>query len=278
MSAPASRDGGFDRRQAVRVLTALSAEGAKAVAAGEHGYRTIGAAGERPARFSADFGRALVSAGLARADKDGALVATPASAAFLARAAADEDGFRAQHQARALRRIGADGETVLVDEAESPLSWLRRRRDRDGRPLVGDAEFLAGERLRDDHTRAGLMPRVTAAWDATAGSGRGSGGRGGMAELTDAVVAARLRVDKALGAVGPELSGVLLDVCCFLKGLEQVEQEHGWPARSAKVVLRLALSRLARHYGIGEAARGPRHGRTRSWGEAGYRPEIGPAG
>ena len=79
------------------------------------------------------------------------------------------------------------------------------------------------------------------------------------------MVAARQRVHQALDTVGPEFAGLLLDVCCFLKGLEDVEHERTWPPRSAKVVLQLALDRLARHYGYAAQARGCAHAAVRTW-------------
>jgi len=170
---------------------------------------------------------------------------------------------RARHLAPAPRSVeGPHGPaTVLVDDNESPLAWLARRRGRDGRPLIEPAQFQAGERLRADFTFAQMTPRMTAHW----GTPVSGGPRGGSAlGFSEAVTAARQRVRAALDAAGPEFAGLLLDVCCFLKTLPDLERERGWPARSAKVVLQLGLDRLARHYGM-ISGTDRRQRRVRTW-------------
>lgn len=181
------------------------------------------------------------------------------------RQAEQVDSYRAQHLELSVRKMaGPEGLVdVLVDGAESPLSWLARRKGRDGKPLVSPHQFLAGERLRADFTRAHLMPRTTSNWTNPVPGGRGGGN--GVAHFSDAMVAARQRVSHAVEAVGPELSGLLLDVCCFLKKLEETERERAWPARSAKIVLQLGLDRLARHYGFAAEARGRDKAAIATW-------------
>lgn len=165
----------------------------------------------------------------------------------------------------------------LINDAESPLAWLHRRKGRGGAALIGDEEFQAGERLRADFWFAGMSPRVTADWSAIP-SGSGSNAAGGS-ELRDSVAGAQQRVRRALAAVGPELAGILIDVCCHLKGIEAAEAKAGWPQRSGKVILRIALQALARHYGLAASPRsGGRGDRIRHWGAADYRPVIDPTG
>lgn len=184
------------------------------------------------------------------------------------------DALPAQHRILDQARMETvDGwESVTINLAESPLGQLARRRGKDGGRYLSEAELQAGERLRADFTRGQLMPKLGANWGALATSGRRGGQAGGAVDLTDAALAARQRVEKAVDATGPELSGVLLDICCFLKGLEQVEAERGWPVRSAKVMLKAALGALARHY---EPPRSP-NTRPRSfhWGTEDYRPVV----
>ena len=160
---------------------------------------------------------------------------------------------------------------------ESPLAWLARRKDKDGRPLLSETEVAAGERLRADFWFAQMTPRVTANWSLLLSGG---GGRSGSpdhgAAVPDAVIAAREKVRLALRAAGPDLAGMLIDVCCHLKGLEAAERSGGWPTRSGKVVLQIALRQLARHYGMErEAARHPPAQANMShWGAPDYKPKL----
>jgi hypothetical protein len=210
--------------------------------------------------------RELVSADIL-ACEGAVLSLTEPGRAHLARLMAASDPFLLQHGGIARHDEG------LVDEAESPLAWLARRRGPDGKPMIDSAQFQAGERLRADFTRAGLTPRVTSNWVAPIAQGkRATGAAAGS--FSDTVLAAKERVNATLDATGPEFAGVLLDVCCFLKGLEVVERERGWPQRTAKVVLGLALDRLARHYGIQSEIRGPDKAATRHWRAPDARPSM----
>lgn len=177
----------------------------------------------------------------------------------------DVDRFRKQHLAL-VDHSGPDiGIGAKLDESESPLVWLARRKGTDGRALIEPHQLQAGERLRTDFTLAQMMSRTTANWHAPVAGRHRDGQTSG--NLTEGVIAARQRLRHALDAVGPEFSGLLVDVCCFLKKLDAVESERRWPARSAKVVLQLALERLARHYGYRAEVTGRQSASIRVWAD-----------
>ena len=196
------------------------------------------------------------------------LVLTAAGEGWYARALAGADPFAAQHQIRRSRTICDEQgreRRVVVNAAESPLLWMCQRK------LVGEVQCQAGERLRRDYTLAQLSPRLGVDLSAPVVFGR----RAQKGELlSDTVLAAKQRFTAAMRAAGPGLADILFDVCCHLNGLEESERTRGWPRASAKVVLKIALDRLAQHYGMIFA---PRPARLRAWAkeeEAGERNEA----
>lgn len=131
--------------------------------------------------------------------------------------------------------------------SESPLSALARRRDKAGAPFLEEGLVHAGERLREDFELAQMRVEVTQNWDhfLTPGA-KPTGRRDGSGVM--AAAEARKRVADAMADLGPGLSDVVLRCCCYLEGLETTEKRLGWSARSGKIVLRIALMRLKRHY------------------------------
>ncbi len=141
---------------------------------------------------------------------------------------------------------GRRGRSTRYNLAESPLATLARRRDKEGKPFLTDDLVSAGERLREDFELSQMGPRVTQNWDHFLTSG--SVGKTSQAGILPGPSGARKRVKDALTDLGPGLSDVVLRCCCFLEGLEAAEKKMGWSARSGKIVLRIALIRLKRHY------------------------------
>ena len=144
---------------------------------------------------------------------------------------------------KARSRRGRPARSVTVNIAESPLGWLHSR------GLVDDRQFDAGERLRADWERAQLAPRITMKWDAAPVSGR----RGGSSTAIDpsgSQIDAKRRFHAAIEAAGPGLADILWRVVCSGEGMREAETALGWPARAGKLVLTLALDRIADYYRI----------------------------
>ena len=131
--------------------------------------------------------------------------------------------------------------SVTVNLGESPLTWLHARGHLSNRQLD------AGERLRADWERAQLAPSVTMRWDAVRSKGSGDGGL----SPSERQIAAKARFDAAVAIAGPGLADVLWRVACAGESLPMAEKALAWPVRSGKLVLRLALDRVAEFYRLG---------------------------
>lgn len=245
---------------------------------GEVSYRLAAACNksERRIDISAEIVRKWLAEGLIEPAGDGYALAA-AGRSWLKRRLSAGDEFAAQHQLRKVRVIDFEGvrRPAIVNDAENPLRWLASRKDKSGKPMLAAYQLEAGERLRADYEFAGLTSKVTSSWNPAATSNSG-GGANDAAALQDNVMAARQRVVHAVAAVGPELAGILVDVCCHFKGLEDAEKAEGWPQRSGKVILQIALTRLARHYGLvseDQIASNLRR-RLTQWGVDDYRPRM----
>jgi hypothetical protein len=132
---------------------------------------------------------------------------------------------------------------VTVNVAESPIAWLAAR------GMLTPAQLAAGERLRADYERAGLSARLTMRWDAAPPAKSRGGARAADASL--ARIDAHRRFHAAIDHAGPGLADICWRVICAGEGIGGAEKAMGWPARSGKLVLGLALDRLAGFYGVG---------------------------
>lgn len=185
---------------------------------------------------------------------------TPAGRAALKRMLSDDAAahqglaeapavFGEQHRIWGERVLAAGDEPkrVRCNLAESPVAVLGRRREKDGAPFLAPDLVAAAERLREDFELAQMGPRVAQNWDRFLTSGARTAFRPGSG-VGEGPSGARERVAAALRDLGPGLGDMVLRCCCYLEGLEAAERRMGWSARSGKIVLRIALQRLKRHY------------------------------
>lgn len=160
----------------------------------------------------------------------------------------------------------ADGEGRIINLGESPLSRL----------AAGERAFLlphhleAGERVRTLVERSQMQPRTTMNYS---GVTTGRGQRSHAGDLSDMAVDARRALDAIHRALPADCAGVVIDVCGWLKGLQEIERDRAWPRRSAKLVLRIGLEQLAQHFGLGPYAVGKTRVPQRGWME-GERPPM----
>lgn len=131
--------------------------------------------------------------------------------------------------------------SVTINLAESPLSWLHSRGH------LTDRQLLAGEKLRGDYEAAAMGPHITMRWENVPLARQKRGAPSGLNQ-TERMISAKKRFDEALVALGPDLADIAWRVICAGEAMPVAEREMAWPVRSGKLVLRIALDRLAGFY------------------------------
>ena len=183
----------------------------------------------------------FVYADLISPQKKGCYHITETGKYFCRRKQNPDDPYRHQHQS-----IEIDAEGIIRNVTETPLSWLKARKGRGGVQFTSE-EFSAGEKLRKDYEIGQLNQRMNVDWSRPNVQETCRFGYDDL-HLTDHVLDAREAFRKALEEVGTDLCDILIMVCCELSSLEMIEKKMGWPRRSGKLVLKIALSRLSHYY------------------------------
>jgi len=191
----------------------------------------------------------LADGTIAEAIGGGVYKLTPAGAARVRRSQAEPgEAFAAQHAPMVPRPIVDQDGDIRIARGLDPLGALRRLtqlRDANGAPWFGADEMAAASRIRSDWEagQAGLTRGVD--WTDAPRSGERRGPDNGRESAMARGLDARARLDRALGRLAPPLRRAVTALCLDDCGFETFERREGWPIRSAKVALKLALSQLA---------------------------------
>jgi hypothetical protein len=156
-------------------------------------------------------------------------------------------------------RIGKRARRAAA-RTQAPLDSLQRLKAGSD-PFLTAFQVDAARRLQRDFERAQLRQRLTR--DASQALPGHQAGVHASAAIGVSALDAKRRCLAALDAAGPGLSDLLFETVCMEHGLVEAERAFGWPARSAKAILRLALDRLVVHYGL--VSGGRRGGRIEMW-------------
>lgn len=135
---------------------------------------------------------------------------------------------------------------------------------RDSSPFLLPHHVEAAWRLARLFERAHLRQRVTMSYDPTRTGGRSSGSPV-QGELSASAADARKHLADLAALMPTDCWAVLFDICGLDQGLQDVETARDWPRRGGKLVLRIALSHLAAHYGLDAEAQGREAMRQRHW-------------
>lgn len=194
----------------------------------------------------------LESDGAIEPDGDGGFVITTGGRARARRGAAlSSEAFVAQHGAIEARHVLDDDSSLRVVRGVSQSTVIGRLaalKDAKGRAWLDGDELRAAQMLRSDWEaqQQGLLRGSdwSAAPQGASARGPATAQEQQLAERCDR----RRRFAQAMDALAPPLWRVLHTICIREEGLEALERAEAWPARSAKLALKLGLAQLAAVY------------------------------
>lgn len=132
------------------------------------------------------------------------------------------------------------------ENKEPPLMTLARTRDKTGKIFLSSELVAAGLFFREDFELSKLISSNKEGDDKiVACVGRKTCS---MQSKFLPIVDPASRLHDALNFLGPELFDVAVRCCCLFQGMQKIEKDLGWPARSGKIVLRIALMQLSGFY------------------------------
>lgn len=137
-------------------------------------------------------------------------------------------------------RSAREGRAVRA-QAIDTLEWYYHRKP----DLIPRPMYSAGRRLRDTYETC-LIKAGVSAFDFTRDRVSGGAGRDQGISALDSVEELNFALDYV---GGPELDSLLLSVICQNQRMEDFERRHAWRTGGGQIALRIALYRLALHYG-----------------------------
>ncbi|MGE3303466.1 MAG: DUF6456 domain-containing protein, partial [Hyphomonadaceae bacterium] len=165
--------------------------------------------------------------------------------------AAGDESWRAQHDELGPRAVMDSQGALRAARGLAPggaMARLARLADARGSAFFAAEEIAAGARLCADWAAGQVGLLRGSDWSAPPRGGSPRGAGGGIEAARAAAVDARRRVEAALAALAAPAAAIVRAACFGERGLESIERETHWPARSAKVALKLGLAQLALYY------------------------------
>ncbi|NRA86216.1 MAG: hypothetical protein HRU28_02235 [Rhizobiales bacterium] len=154
----------------------------------------------------------------------------------------------------------------------SPILKLYNRQKNLNNKYLVEQHVQAGQKLFKLFSKANLQPNITMNWDKLESVPQNHYTGEKEQPFGEQVYIARKQLYESLAYVGEEYAAILVEICLFANGLEATEKAMNWPARSGKLLLTMALDKLAKHYKISTAE--VKNNKYLSWAKDDFRHSM----